>query len=174
MSVSPHSHRMIKAVASLLFVLTVIFMQSCGKREMPVYSQFVNVNPDGWEAGEYLIYNLSDGDSTFLRSNSNRYDVIMTVRHTTDYPYNNLWLVIDRTSGPELISSSKTELRLAEHGGSWRGKGIQGIYEFSDTVFRGIPLSSDEVISVRHDMPVSSLPGVLDLGMTVINSTKKQ
>lgn len=111
---------------------------------------------------------MADADSSALADAGRRFDIILTVRHNTDYPYNNLWILVEKAVSPDSVVSSKVNLTLANTSGSWRGHGMQGLYEFSDTVMRGVPLSSADVLSVRHDMPVTTLPGILDIGVTAV------
>jgi hypothetical protein len=54
------------------------------------YSQFVDIDPDGWFSGQYFVFDTDVPDSTIFLNTSARYDVIITVRHNTAYPYNNL------------------------------------------------------------------------------------
>ena len=156
--------------AVLLAFLFSCFMFSCSKKSSPVYSHFVNVDKDGWENGEYCIFNIVDGAHDVSEFKNKRYDILLTLRHTTDYPYNNLWVVFEEAVTPDSVIISKYNLKLASSSGSWLGHGSHGIYEFTDTLSRNISLSPSAVFSLRHDMPVSSLPGILDVGLTVIPS----
>ncbi len=155
---------------ALMQMSVVAALNSCVGSDSPEYSRFVSIDPEGWKNNEYCVFRLAEVDSSRFSSASRLYDVIISVRHTTDYPYNNLWIVLEKSVTPDSVFTSKVNLRLADPSGSWHGHGMQGLYEFSDTVIRGIPLSSNDVISVRHDMPVTSLPGLLDLGVTVVDT----
>lgn len=158
-------------VAALLIVGLSVVAASCDSGSSPAYSRFVGIDPDGWENSEYCVYRMTEGDSLALAKPGARFDLIVTVRHTTAYPYNNLWIVLEKSSPTDSLSTSgKVNLRLADTSGSWLGHGMQGLYEFSDTVMRGVAMSPMDILSVRHDMPESSLPGILDMGITVVPS----
>lgn len=165
------NHRMYLTVLVVMTLSSLLTITSCVGSDSPKYSRFVSIDPDGWTNSEYCVFRLSEADSAAFVSPSRRYDVILSVRHTTDYPYNNLWIVLEKPVTPDSILSSKVNLRLADPSGSWRGHGMQGLYEFSDTVIRGMALSSHDVISVRHDMPETSLPGLIDLGLTIVEAS---
>lgn len=149
-------------------------LNSCTGKTPPIYTHFVNIDPDGWHSGEYCVYDMADADSLTLADTKRNYDILLTVRHTTDYPYNDLWLEIERPTKADSISSHKIEIELSDPNGSWKGKGMQGIYEFSDTLVKGVKLSPEDVLTLKHDMPVASLPGILDLGLIIIESQPHQ
>lgn len=160
----------LKRLSALVVIAVAMLaaMASCVGGDEPVYSRFVTVDPKGWDNSEYCVFRMSDADSSVLADVAARYDIILTVRHNTDYPYNNLWILFEKAVSPDSVVSAKVNLTLANTSGSWRGHGMQGLYEFSDTVMHAVPLSSADVLSVRHDMPVASVPGILDIGVAAV------
>lgn len=141
---------------------------SCGDSSRVAYSRFVSLNPAGWENSEYCVYRMADASDRTFADTTARYDIIVTVRHNTRYPFNNLWLVLESATPADSVKSSKVNLRLAGGSGTWRGHSMQGIYEFSDTVARNVSLTRDNVLSLRHDMPEPEIAGLLDMGLTIV------
>lgn len=155
----------------MLSCLSVILFHSCTDSGDVVYSNFVDVNPKGWGNGEYCVYRLSEVDKANFAIKSAKYDLIITIRHNTRYPFNNLWIVLESPIVVgDSVKSDKINLQLASKSGNWRGHGMQGLYEFSDTIKRNMTLKSDDIISLRHDMPETDIPGIIDVGLTIIRS----
>lgn len=131
------------------------------------YSRFVALDPEGWMKMQQCMFDLSEDDSLRFADPRARYNLIVTVRHTTAFPYNNLWLNFDELTPADTLRSSAVELSLTTPSGAWKGHAVQGIYEFTDTVRRAVPLYPGYILYIRHDMPAETLPGILDLGLTV-------
>lgn len=158
------------SLTSAAVCAVTLLLCACGDSGHTVYSRFTDVNPRKWNNTEYCVFPLSDAPAHTFADSLTRYDVILTVRHNTDFPYNNLWIALDRTYGLDSVVTEKVNLRLADASGSWSGHAMQGLYEFSDTVMRRTRFSADDVIALRHDMPQTSVPGIVDIGVTLVKS----
>ncbi len=166
-STRPHGRRgRLRASLAAVVVLLLTALGACSRFDRVRYSRFVNLNPSGWEATEQCVFDLAD-DSAAFSDPAARYDMIVTVRHTTAFPYNNLWLKFEELTRADTIVTTRQELSLTSPSGSWRGKGVQGIYEFSDTIRHGIMLFPGYTLSITHDMPARTVPGLLDIGLTI-------
>ena len=56
------------------------------------------------------------------------YDLILSVRHSVDYDYQNLFLFV------ESETKDTIEIMLADKAGKWYGTGISDIREFKQTI----------------------------------------
>lgn len=161
------------AIMILAFVAVcaaALSVGSCGDASRTAYSRFVSVDAGKWNNTEYCYFPLDEAPAHTFSDSLQRYDLVLTVRHNTDFPYNNLWIVLDRTFGLDSISTEKVNLRLADESGNWRGHAMQGLYEFSDTIMRKAAFSSADMIALHHDMPQTIVPGIVDIGVTLVES----
>jgi len=60
----------------------------------------------------------------FIQDTISRYDVILQIRHSVNYEYQNLFLFLDNGSSKDTI-----ELLLADKNGDWFGRGIGDVRE---------------------------------------------
>ncbi|MBT5437563.1 MAG: gliding motility lipoprotein GldH [Flavobacteriales bacterium] len=104
---------------SLLFLLFA--MQSCTDDTLYMHTHKFSNNQ--WKQNEKPIFKVDFAGDTIT------YDVIFTLRSTTDYAYNNIWLYIT-TKGPDCkkLSQSKSilgkapvEIKMAKPNGEWIG-----------------------------------------------------
>jgi len=142
------------AVAVLTAVAT--FFSSC--RNDIVYSQFYPI-----ESGEWHIDSVARFDYTIADKQA-AYRMIVYIRHTEKYPYQNMWLFIGDSLRRDTI-----EFYLADDRGQWLGDKHHGFiempvliednYHFQDT--------GKHVLEVQQGMRDSLLRGVMDVGMEV-------
>ena len=103
-------------------LLAILFaLQSCTDDTLYMHTHKFSNNT--WKQNEKPIFKVDfPGDTT-------TYDVIFTLRSTTDYAYNNIWLYIT-TKGPDCkkLSKSKSilgktpvEIKMAKPNGEWIG-----------------------------------------------------
>ena len=146
-----------------LAVLALLF-SSC--RNDIVYSRFSPISyPDGtitstdkWHMDSVMRY-----DYTITDAESN-YRMLIYVRHTERYPYQNMWLFIDDNGHRDTI-----EFYLADDRGQWLGDKHHGFiempvlleenYHFADT--------GAYYLEIMHGMRDSVLRGVTDIGLEI-------
>lgn len=68
----------------LPLVCMLMLLVACNKQQ--VYSEFHSVEQTGWHVDSLMKYTVDISDSI------SRYELVITLRHTTQYPYQNLWL----------------------------------------------------------------------------------
>jgi gliding motility-associated lipoprotein GldH len=117
---------------------------------------------NGWHQDSVLCYAVD-------MSAAGCCDVLLTVRHTMDYPYQNLWLFVDEYVDSVLIQQDTVEAMLADDYGRWLGNGYYR-YELSllydeDYCFSE---SSQYTFSIRQGMRSDWLQGITDVGLKVI------
>ncbi|MBD5276340.1 MAG: gliding motility lipoprotein GldH [Bacteroides sp.] len=137
------------------------FLAGCGRDgdSRVVFSAFRSVSPGGWRFTDTLCIPMHlMTDTAAVRG-----DVAVTVRHSVEYPYSNLWL--------ELLLPADTaaaNVELADVFGSWHGSGMGLTYERTDTVLRGVVLSPADTIRIHHLMRVDTVPGIEQIGIFFI------
>ena len=145
---------MVRVAVIIPMLLASIVLSSCSRDT--VYGDFLSVDRQGWSADSALHFPVVVPDS------SAAYDVEIHVRHTTDYPYQNLWLFIDRAGRTDTL-----ELYLADQRGHWFGRRMGSLYELTVPYLTGVHLPLQVQLDVRHGMRQLSLPTITDVGVTV-------
>jgi len=154
----------VKTITTVL--LSSLLLTACTTPTM--YSHFHPISPDAWEADSVLTYSFHADNTT------NPYDIILCVRHTEMYPYQNMWLFC--TFGMEDSLSQPVadtlEFYLADDRGRWLGNG--GLKRIEMPVLFAqnyhFPDTGQYVLTIRHGMRDEQLRGVSDMGVIVRQS----
>ena len=146
-----------------LAVLALLF-SSC--RNDIVYSRFSPISyPDGtitstdkWHMDSVMRYDYTITDA------ESDYRMLIYVRHTERYPYQNMWLFVGDSLHQDTI-----EFYLADDRGQWLGDKHHGFiempvlleenYHFADT--------GAYYLEIMHGMRDSVLRGVTDIGLEI-------
>lgn len=147
-----------KKIAIIAIVLALL--SACGNRV--VYTEFYSMPIDGWHQDSTLTFTTEIADSTTC------YDIQLVVRHTTQYPYQNLWLFVDEYAGNMLILQDTIEAMLADDYGRWLGTGIHR-YELPllyDEQHR-FAQSGEHTFAIRQGMRTEWLKGITEVGLVV-------
>lgn len=147
-------NRINSLLAVTVFMAVATVFSSC--RNDIVYSQFYPI-----ESGEWNIDSVARFDYTIADKQA-AYRMIVYIRHTEKYPYQNMWLFIGDSLRRDTI-----EFYLADDRGQWLGDKHHGFiempvliednYHFQDT--------GKHVLEVQQGMRDSLLRGVMDVGM---------
>lgn len=146
----------------LLLHLTALMLLCCSCGHRTVYTQFYSTPTKGWHQDSVLTYSAAIEDSTAC------YDVLLVVRHTAQYPYQNLWLFVDEYKGHMLLHRDTIEAIMADDYGRWLGKGIKR-YELPlqyDTQRRFFH-SGEYTFRIQQGMRTERLQGITDVGLVI-------
>ena len=153
----------------LTFSLALLLLGSCTGRI--VYSEYRSLPLKGWEADSVLRYNFCITDTL------TPYDIIISVRHTQHYRYQNMWLFVTAADSPTVADSismvtDTIEFFLADERGRWLGNGYGNTREMPvlygrQTVF---PHSGDYSILIQQAMRDTCLRGISDVGVIIEKS----
>lgn len=141
---------------TLFCLLAAIALSACSGDI--IYSHFHPMMPNEWHADSVVNfdYTIEDADAS--------YSMILYVRHTERYPYQNMWLFVENAGKTDTI-----EFYLADDRGRWLGDRHHGFIEmpvlyedakqFTDTgAYR---------LSVRQGMREEELEGITDIGLEI-------
>lgn len=145
---------------TILLVLSSLLLVSC--RQPAIYSEFRDMPLSGWHEDSVLHYALSVSDTI------DTYDILLTVRHTAQYPYQNLWMFVSEWQDSVCLTTDTIECYLADDRGRWLGAGIS-TYEMpllyvSDHRF---PHEGDYTFTLRHGMRMENLRGIRNIGLKI-------
>lgn len=120
------------------------------------YSAFRPVDPEGWRYTDTLVFPMAEMTDTVAV----RGDLAVTVRHSNDFAYSNIWLEVITPAG-----SRSASVELADVFGRWYGRGMGLTFERTDTMLRDVVLSPADTLRIHHNMRLDTLRSVEQLGV---------
>ena len=144
-------------------LLVAALLSSCHEGE--VYYRFHPITNGSWSKETSLDFRL---DSLRV-SPGRRYDISLEIVNSSQYPYQNLWLLVQQNVTDTLSTTDSIEIKLADAHGKWQGSGSAGLYQLSIPYKTGIALDSARayLIRIRHGMKNDALKGVEKVGVKV-------
>lgn len=145
------------------FFVVCAFLSSCD--EGAVYYRFHPIKNNNWNkqvAVNFLIDSLSvDPDK--------RYDVVLEIVNNNQYPFQNIWLLVQQNITDTTFVSDTVEITLADSQGKWLGKGSAGLYQLSVPYKTSITLDSTRayLVRIRQVMKDNPIKGIEKVGLLV-------
>ncbi|MCQ2310625.1 MAG: gliding motility lipoprotein GldH [Paludibacteraceae bacterium] len=155
-------------IQKIIILLSTLSLMACGGRT--VYYEYQSVPIDGWAADSVLSFTVPVSDKTAT------YDVLLHVRHTDAYRYQNMWMFITESPSTIDVKASQTdtiEFYLADDRGHWLGNGhslkeMPVLYRqqvhFTDSVYR---------LTIQQGMRDDALRGISDIGLELVKDGKR-
>lgn len=129
-----------------------------------VYSRFIPVSSEKWDADSVLRFDFAILDTT------PDYRMIVYVRHTERYPYQNMWLFVGEGQYRDTI-----EFYLADDRGQWLGDKNHGFIEMPVLLEeeKHFPDTGTYTLTIQQGMRDSLLRGITDIGVEIIRNGKE-
>lgn len=124
---------------------------------------YAPVDASGWLYSDTLRLAFEPADSDSLIEGR----LAVTVRHSADYAYSNIWLEVSYPPCDSLIPDT-LNIRLADSYGNWFGKGLGLSFQLCDSTARHISLKAPATVNVRHIMRVDRLEDIEQVGVVII------
>ena len=151
---------------NILILITSLLLVGC--QGDIVYTVFKSLPNVGWEADSSLCYQPVITDSIA------DYQMLITIRHTDAYPYQNLWLFVDIQKDSVPLTRDTIECYMANERGEWLGGGLS-IHElpllYSDNY--QFTNSGEHQISITQGMREDTLVGIKEVGVKIIRNEQK-
>lgn len=149
----------------ILIVLSSLLLAACGSPTR--YSEFQSVPLDGWSADSVLTYRFDMTDTMPC-------DILLCIRHTEAYPYQNMWLFCSLGTDSAAIWTDTLEFYLADDRGRWLGNGGLKLIEMPVIFAQNyqFPDTGNYVFTIRQGMREEQLRGISDVGL-IINNGKE-
>ena len=159
------------------FILVFVLVVSCDSNQ--VFDEYKTV-PDVWSKDEVIQFSMNAPDT------SNGYDLFVNIRNTSDYKYNNLFLIVelDHPNGKVLVDT--LEYKMTAPDGSFLGTGFTDLKE-NKLWYRGydedfkFPEEGEYTVKIQHAMRkngdvfgIDELQGITDIGFRIEESTRNQ
>jgi gliding motility-associated lipoprotein GldH len=153
-----------KQISVFVLMLGLIFT-SCG--DQPEFEKVYSFEGKTWNQDVKPEYTVDIQDVNM------EYDFTLSLRTTTDYKYNNLWIFM-KTESPDGTSAREPfEIMIANPDGSWVGNKTGTVVE-TPLYFksRKLPLKGKYTFTIEQGITESEIDQVLDLGFRVEKTTK--
>ena len=113
-----------------------------------------------------LVFNVPVSDTV------NKYNIYITIRNTSSYNFNNLYLFIDINSPMKIVERDTMECILADADGKWLGKGLGDIWDNKILFKRNVKFQKPGVyeFTLNQAMRVDSLLMITDAGLSIEKS----
>ena len=151
----------VSVAVCILSVITVLF-SSC-KNDI-VYSRFVSIPSEKWSIDSVASFEYAITDAAL------DYRMLIYVRHTERYPYQNMWLFVGDSLYRDTI-----EFYLADDRGQWLGNKHHGFVEMPVLLEENYHFADTGTyhMAIQHGMRDSVLRGITDIGLEIIKNGKE-
>ena len=154
----------------ILFILTslvCILLTSCNRKE--VYSAFHTLPSFGWEQDSILEYTLNAPDTI------NDYELLIILRHTERYPYQNFWMFVGEKHGNLHMHTDTIECTVADNHGRWLARGLH--HHELPLLYKShyrFPVEGEYTITIQQGMRTDCLPGIVDVGLIIQQKNEQE
>ena len=145
---------MMTVIRNLVVLSSVVLLSACGVK--PIYTEYHDLPKAGWHMDSLEHFAWAIEDTTKV------YDVIVYLRHTERYPYQNMWFFMNN-------EQDTMEFYVADNRGRWLGNNVNGFIETSVLVEESYCFDSIGTyqLDIRHGMRDTLLRGVMAIGVEV-------
>ncbi len=137
-----------------------LLLLSCG--EIPTYEKSYSFENNEWEQDVKPEFKVQ------IKDIRKEYNFTLSLRTTTDYKYNNLWVFM-KTEAPDGTTAREPfEIRIVDPNGNWIGNKSGSIVETS--LFfrkRKLPLKGTYTFILEQGITFSKIDEVVDLSFIV-------
>ncbi|MFA6277387.1 MAG: gliding motility lipoprotein GldH [Pedobacter sp.] len=144
----------------LPLLIGLLFLAGCSNTN--IVDTNVNVPDNNW------TYAKSIKTTVEIKDTIQSYTLYFKLRHTTDYRYANLYVVM-RLKGNGLNKSTRYQFKLARNDGEWLGKGSGNLYTYNFPLLTNYHFvkSGKYDIEIEQNMRDNPLIGISDIGITL-------
>jgi gliding motility-associated lipoprotein GldH len=142
-------------------VCTIMLFSSCDPGRL--YDDNKIIPGDQWHYKNAIPFDVQVIDTTKF------YNVYVNLRVSSEYKYNNIFMWVNTTNPARKTDQRRIEIRLADDGGKWLGKGLGDIYDYRFPVFQKIrfPNSGFYRFELEQNMRDDTLMYVKAVGVRV-------
>ena len=99
-----------------------------------------------------------------------KYDVYLNIRHTHEYDFSNLFILLHRHSKGIADTAIRKELSFAELDGKWKGKAAGNLYEIESLALQNVsfPDTGIYTFAIEQNMRINPLLDISDVGIKII------
>ncbi|MDO9153655.1 MAG: gliding motility lipoprotein GldH [Paludibacter sp.] len=145
------------------FILPVIIFTIVSCTQKDIFLEYFTVNESGWSKDSLFTFDVPVNDTI------SKYNVYVNIRNRGEYPYQNLWLFIEKINPDSVVTRDTIEFYLADKYGKWFGTGVGAIFEMPVLYQQNFkfPYTGTYRYKIIQGMRQNLLPGINDVGMRV-------
>jgi gliding motility-associated lipoprotein GldH len=145
------------------FLVGAVLLVLAGCTSNDVFFQYAAVNPKGWSKDSLYCFDIPITDTL------SSYNLYVNIRNRGEYPYQNLWLFLNKISPDKTQKKDSIECYLADQRGKWLGSGIGSVLEMPVLYQQNVRFKQAGIYHYKivHGMRDTVLMGINDIGMRV-------
>jgi len=146
---------------NILLIFVLLFAISCSNNN--VFFNYKTINSVGWNKDSLYTFDIP------IKDISCTYNIYVNVRNRGEYPYQNLWLFLNKMSPDSTVVNDSIECYLADQRGKWLGSGIGSIMEMPILYQQNVRFNKTGIYRYKivHGMRDTVLRGINNIGMRV-------
>lgn len=154
-----------KKYTAAVCVITLMLLIATGCKKINVYEKNVSIPGYEWK------YSFTPGYDFEITDTAALYNVMVVLRHTDAYRYNNIWLsVTGMLQKDTLVKLPHIEVPLGSDEKGWEGTGMNDIWEVRQPLTRG-PVQFKKAglyhFTIAQVMREDPLPHVMSVGLRI-------
>jgi len=152
-----------RKMLSKIAIAILVSLLFAGCTSNDVYFKYKSVTPKGWNKDSLYTFDVNITDTI------SSYNIYVNVRNKGEYPYQNLWLFLNKISPDKKQTSDSIECYLADQRGKWLGSGVGSIKEMPVLYQQNVKFKKSGIYQYKivHGMRDTILIGINDIGMRV-------
>lgn len=152
-----------------LFSLLMLLSLMVGCSGNTVYEDYFEFNQTEWEHQKVVSFQVPITEP-------GNYNIYAMVRHTNEYNYSNLWMMLYTQKPDSSVTKQRFELTLAEPDGKWIGDGFGSNIDQVVKLRSNYPIDQvgNYIFSIQHDMRLTVVPSVKSVGLKLEKSEPKE
>jgi gliding motility-associated lipoprotein GldH len=142
----------------LVFGALLAIISACG--EKPFFEKYYSFEGNEWNQRVKPSFVLE------VKDISEPYNFVLTLRTTTSYKYNNLWIYLNTKTPDGKTAREPFQVYITNPDGTWIGKKTGTIVE-NELIFkkRKLPMKGKYVFTLEQGITESKIDEVLDIGL---------
>lgn len=160
--------QMNKALKYIQFILFSLLLSSCQNNE--VFNDAKILPEEGWDKNNIVRFDYLANDT------SSTYNIIVDIRNSHEYSYQNFWLFIQSSSPDSIIFKDTLECVLADNYGRWLGKSSGSMYHLPVLFLREVKFvkPGHYNFAIAQGMRNDTLIGIKEVGLRIEKVTNKE
>lgn len=155
-----------KSVNKLILVSFAVIMifSGCGRRK--IYEKFEKFSNYSWNRFKYLNFDID------IKDTADTYDIFLSVRHITQYPYKNLDVNFTSFSPSGEERSMDYSFRVKDDENKFLGEGMGDLWDIELPIRKAYRFSEKGIykFEIENKMTKYETPGIVEVGIVVRKS----
>ncbi len=150
-----------KIKGAFLLIILGFVMISCDPNR--VFQEYKKIDNYVWDSNKSVEFEFDIEDTSSV------HNMYIFIRHSGNYPFNNLWLFVTSTAPNGITAVDTVQMIFADKTGKWLGDGSGDLWDnkYLWKQFVRFPMQGTYKVEYKHGMRLDHLPGILDAGFRI-------